>query len=473
MSTLLPFIAVLGALIFVHELGHFLVAKFFQIKVEVFSLGFGPRLLGFRWGDTDYRISAVPLGGYVKMKGEYLDEELEHTGDEFLAKSKWQRFLVLFAGPAMNIVMAILIPAIMAMFFFKVPLYKTQAAVIGSVAQASAAAQAGLQPGDKILKFGNKDNPSWHEVEINSEISPNIPIPMVVERQGQRLETTLTPKVYLVDREKVGLSGLLPPFKNSNIVVAQVSPNSPASQAGLQVGDKLLQLNTQPVPNIYWLQYSLQNLQGSEASLMVERQGKPQELKVKPRLEQDGKVRIGFGWNPDLIPSEDVIIARKSLPEALSLSLRKNYEIMVLTKDAIGQIFTGQRKAGEALSGPISIAAISGKVYQAGGITSLLDLMAVLSLNLGVINLFPIPVLDGGHIFILMIEGLLGLVGYKLSLSIKEKMLQTGFVMLVLLMGFVIINDISKFFIQPRLNPAAVSAPANNNGSGNNTGTNK
>jgi regulator of sigma E protease len=469
MSTLLPFIAVLGALIFVHELGHFLVAKFFQIKVEVFSLGFGPRLLGFRWGDTDYRISAVPLGGYVKMKGEYLDEDLEHTGDEFLAKSKWQRFLVLFAGPAMNIIMAVLIPAIMAMFFFKVPFYKTQPAVIGSVAQASAAAQAGLQPGDKILKFGNSDNPSWHQVEIKSEISPNIPIALVLERQGQRIETTITPKSYFVEREKVGLSGLLPAFKDSNIVVAQVSPNSPAAQAGLQVGDKLLQLNSQNVPNIYWLQYSLQNLQGSEALLTVERQGQKQELKVKPRLEPDGKVRIGFGWNPDLIPNEDFIVARKSLTEALALSLRKNYEIMVLTKDAIAQIFTGQRKAGEALSGPISIAAISGKVYQAGGITSLLDLMAVLSLNLGVINLFPIPVLDGGHIFILMLEGLLGLVGYKLSLSIKEKMLQTGFVMLVLLMGFVIINDISKFFVQPRSTPSAASAPAGNN----NTGTNK
>lgn len=458
-NSLLPFIAVLGAMIFVHEFGHFAVAKLLKIKVEVFSLGFGPRLLGFRWGDTDYRLSAIPLGGYVKMKGENLDEELEHTGDEFLSRPKWQRFLVLVAGPVMNILTAIAIPAALAMFFFQVPLHRTQPAVVGSVTQSSAAAAAGIQPGDRIVKFDNKVNPTWHDVEVKTEINPGTQLPLVVERNGQQIETSLTPKVRYVAREKMGQSGLLPELKEEPVIVGQVVKAAPADQAGLKAGDKILKLNGEPVKNFYWLYGSMQNFDGQEISMVVERGSETIELKMKPRLEADGNVRVGFGPKPGTVTPEPTITTRKPFLDALKFSLEKNYEIIVLTKEALGQIFTGQRKAGDALAGPISIAAISSEAYQRGGIESLLGLMALLSLNLGIFNLFPIPVLDGGHIFMLFLEGLLGLAGYKLSMALKEKLLQVGFVMLVLLMGFVLINDISKFFTN-RETPPAASQPA-------------
>jgi regulator of sigma E protease len=191
--------------------------------------------------------------------------------------------------------------------------------------------------------------------------------------------------------------------------------------------------------------------------MTVEREGKFIDLKMTPRREGES-VRVGFQPKLELVTPEETITTRKPFLEAVKYSLNKNYEIIVLTKEAIGQIFTGERKAGDALAGPISIANISSQAYQRGGIEGELLLMGLLSLNLGIFNLFPIPVLDGGHIFMLLLEGLLGLIGYKLSVSLKEKMMQVGFVMLVLLMGFVIINDISKLFTQRE--PPSVSQPA-------------
>ncbi|MEW6730387.1 MAG: RIP metalloprotease RseP [Acidobacteriota bacterium] len=458
---LLPFIAVLGAMIFVHEFGHFAVAKLLKIRVDVFSLGFGPRLIGFRRGDTDYRVSAIPLGGYVKMKGENLDEELENTGDEFLTRPKWQRFLVLFAGPWMNIVTAVAIPAVMAMIAFQVPAYRTKPALVGSVAQSSAAAQAGIKAGDVIVRIDNKENPTWHDVDIKSEINPSIPIKVVVKRNEELIETTLTPKVRYVTGEKVGSSGLLPNHKQEPVTVGQVVSGAPAGQAGLKPGDIIVGLNGEPVQNFYWFYSSVQNLEGQEISITVERAGARVDLKMTPRREADGNVRVGFGPKEGTVTQLETISTRKPFLEAVKYSLEKNYEILVLTKEALGQIFTGQRKAQDALAGPIQIAKISGQAYQSGGIEQLLYLMALLSLNLGIFNLFPIPVLDGGHIFMLALEGLLGLGGYKLSVTLKEKMLQVGFVLLVLLMGFVIINDISKFFI-PKDTPTA-SQPAQTN----------
>lgn len=447
-------------MIFIHELGHFLFAKLFKIKVEVFSLGFGPRLLGFKWGDTDYRVSAVPLGGYVKMKGENLDEEIENTGDEFLAKPKWQRLLVLFAGPLFNIVTAIIIPAILAMFFFRVPVYRTEPAVVGSVAQSSAAAQAGIQAGDRIVKFDNKDNPTWHDVEVKTEINPERPLSVILDRDGQRVEVTLTPRVRYVGREKIGFSGLLPKLKEEPVVVGQVVAGSPAEKGGLRADDKIVALNNETVKNFDWLRESMQNLDGQEIVMTVERGNEKVDLRVTPKRESDGAVRVGFGPKPGTVTPIAVINSRKPFGEALQYSINRNLEILILTKEAIGQIFTGERKAKDALAGPISIAAISGQAYQQGGIESLLNLIAILSLNLGVFNLLPIPVLDGGHIFMILLEGLLGLVGYRLSLNIKEKMMQFGLVMLVLLMGFVIINDITKYFIKPAPTPPAKTQPA-------------
>ncbi|MCS6885895.1 MAG: RIP metalloprotease RseP [Acidobacteriota bacterium] len=456
LATLIPFAIVLGVMIFIHELGHFLFAKLFKVKVEIFSLGFGPRLIGFKWGDTDYRLSAVPLGGYVKMKGENLDENIENTGDEFLAKPKWQRLFILLAGPLFNILTAIAIPMMLAMYFFQVPAYKTEPPVVGSVAAASAAAQAGILPGDRILKIDGKQTRTWHEVELKVDINPERPLEVVLERAGQQVATKLTPKARYIGREKVGASGLLPQLKEEPVIVGQVLTGGPAESAGLRADDKIVSLNGEPVKNFEWLRESMQNFDGQEVTLGIERGGNSIELKVKPRRDNDQIVRVGFSPKPGTVTPVPLKVSKKNFSEAFVYSINKNIEILVLTKEALGQIFTGQRNAKDALAGPIGIAAISGQAYQQGGIWSLLNLIAVLSLNLGIFNLLPIPVLDGGHIFIILLEALLGLLGYKLSLVLKERMMQFGLVVLLLLMGFVIISDISKYLLQPAGPPSAV-----------------
>jgi len=460
LTYIIPFLFVLGVLIFIHEFGHFAVAKLFGVRVETFSLGFGPRLFGFKYGDTDYRISGIPLGGYVKMKGENLDEKLDYTGDEFLAKPKWQRFLILFAGPWMNIVLAVAIPMFLAMYFYQEARHYSEPAIVGSVAQGSAAAKAGIQPGDKVIKLDSLENPTWRQLELKITNNADIELKVTLERNGQQIQTAITPKSSLIERQKIGNSGLWPQLKEESVLVERVIDGSPAKQAGLQEGDKIVKLNEETVKNYYWLQDSLQNFEGKETLLSVERGGQTVELKMLPRRENDGKVRVGFAPSQEFITPPPMVSGQKTIAEAFKMSLAKNYEVMVLTKEALTQIFTGQRKAGDALAGPIQIAAISGKMYETGGMESLFNLMALLSLNLGIFNLFPIPVLDGGHIFILIIEGLLGLGGLKLSLGIKEKMMQAGFVMLLLLMGFVIINDVSKFFTKGSSAKPAASKPA-------------
>lgn len=455
LSYILPFIGVLGVLVFIHEFGHFAVAKLLKIKVETFSLGFGPRLLGFKWGDTDYQICIVPLGGYVKMKGENIEEELENTGDEFMTRPKWQKFLVLLAGPVMNIITAIAIPAALAMFLFHEPVYRSQDVVVGSVALSSAGAAANIQPGDKIIRLDKSEHPTWRELELKVSIHPDLPLPITLERNGQQIETTLTPRTAYIEREKTGSAGLWPALKEEVIEVDKVGDGTPAQKAGLLTGDKIIKLNSEPVKNFYWFKDSIQAFNDKEITVTVQRKTETLELKIKPAADSaTGQVLIGFSPKAGSITPIPFAVTRKPLGEAIQISLNANYEAVVLTKDVLKQVFSGKRKAGEALSGPIQIAEISGKVYQNGGIESLLSLTALLSLNLGVFNLFPIPVLDGGHIFILFIEGLLGLIGYTLSFKIKEKMLQAGFVMLVLLMGFVIINDFSKVWSHNR--PMAV-----------------
>ncbi|KAF0246864.1 MAG: regulator of sigma E protease, partial [bacterium] len=297
LTYIIPFLFVLGVLIFIHEFGHFAVAKFFRVKVETFSLGFGPRLLGFKFGDTDYRISAIPLGGYVKMKGENLDEKLDYSGDEFLAKPKWQRLLILFAGPWMNIVLAVAIPMVLAMYFYQEARHYSQPAIVGSVAQGSAAAKAGFQAGDKIIKLDSLENPTWRQLELKVTNNADIELKATIDRNGEQIQTAITPKSSLIERQKIGNSGLWPQLKEESVSVEKVIDGSPAKQAGLQEKDKIVKLNGETVKNYYWLQDSLQNFEGTETLLSVERGGETVELKMLPRRENDGKVRIGFAPN--------------------------------------------------------------------------------------------------------------------------------------------------------------------------------
>lgn len=452
------FAAVLGTMVVVHEFGHFIVAKFFGIRVEVFSVGFGKKLWGFKRGDTDYRLSLIPLGGYVKMSGENLDEQVTGAPYEFMSKPKWQRFCVAIAGPAMNILMALAIPAVTSMIHYETAAFTTQPAVVNAVSLGSAAETAGLQRGDLIVKINGLENPTWQDVRQYEMIHPDQEIPVTINRDGQIKELKLSPVGQQTEFEKIGYAGLEPFYgPNTKLVVRRVSKGSAAESAGLKDGDQILAVNSRPVrmdakpensasgDQAFYGQNDviryINTINGQELALTVKRGEETLDLKGTPKLDADGKWRLGFAPSTEGV---DAITTRLGPIAAIKYAYATNIRVLELTWMALSQIFEGKRSARDSLMGPVGIFRVTGEAAEQG-IMPVLQLTALLSLNLGIFNLLPIPVLDGGLIFMLGLEALLGLFGLRLSLRIKERMVQVGFVMLLLLMGFVIFNDISKF----------------------------
>ncbi len=451
------FAAVLGTMVVVHEFGHFIVAKLFGIRVEVFSVGFGKRLWGFKRGDTDYRLSLVPLGGYVKMAGENLDEQVTGAPDEFMSKPKWQRFCVAIAGPAMNILLALAIPAVTAMIHYSIDAYTTQPAVVNAVSLGSAAETAGLQRGDLIVKINGLENPTWQDVRQYEMIHPDQEIPVTINRNGQLKELKLSPVGQQTQFEKIGYAGLEPFYgPNTKLIARRIANGSAAESAGLKDGDQILAVNGRPVkmdippetaaPNdqaFYGhndvIRY-INTINGQDVTLTVKRGDETLDLKGTPKLEEDGKWKLGFAPNPEGV---DAISTKLGPIAAIKYAYDMNIRVLKLTWMALSQIFDGKRSARDTVMGPVGIFRVTGEAAEQG-IMPVLQLTALLSLNLGIFNLLPIPVLDGGLIFMLGLEAVLGLFGLPLSLRIKERMVQVGFVMLLLLMGFVIFNDISK-----------------------------
>jgi regulator of sigma E protease len=480
LQTTVVFVLVLGGMIVIHEFGHFIVAKLFGIRVDVFSVGFGKRLFGFKKGDTDYRLSLIPLGGYVKMAGENLDEQVTGAPYEFQSKPKWQRLCVAFAGPVMNILTAIAIPAALAMIHYESYTYVNNQPVVNAVAVGSAAEEAGIRRGDLILSIDGIQNPNWSQVEDSIMVNPGHEIPVKVRRGNETLELKMPVTSIEVQSEKIGEAGL-EPFLGSNtkLVVAVVSPGMPGEQAGLKVGDQITAVNGKPVePGLdpgspgarassdsdakvlhgqFDVIREIRASNGQPITLTVRRGDETLNITATPKVE-DGRPMIGFLPSPkDADRKEEPL----SLVAALKHGVNENIRIIQLTKSALAQVFTGKRSAGDTVAGPVGIAAIVGQAAEQG-VTPVLRLTAMLSLNLGIFNLLPIPVLDGGLIFMILLEALLGVFGLPLTMRIKERMMQVGMVMLMLLMGFVIFNDISKRFTS-RSAPQAVEQPKDTN----------
>jgi regulator of sigma E protease len=434
------FVIVLGAMIVIHEFGHFIVAKFFGIRVDVFSVGFGKRLWGIKKGDTDYRVSLIPLGGYVKMAGENLDEQRTGAPYEFMSKPKWQRFCVAVAGPGMNILTALAIPAGMAMVHHEVPAYLYQPAVIKGVEPNSPAVEAGLQPGDVIERIDGIDNPVWRDVIDYLAVNPDQDVLVIVKRNSDVKQVTLHVIGRSFEQETIGYSGLRP--AEEQITVAAVSPGSPADEAGLKPGDVIVAVNGKPVEQSRYGQEEVIRVIRSSTekplTLTVKRADATLDITAAPRMDQ-GEARLGFiqGLTTEMINQ------RLSPVAAIKYSVDENVRFIQLTRTALAQVFVGKRSARDTVTGPVGIAQIVGQAAQEGP-EQVLRLMGILSLNLGIFNLLPIPVLDGGLIFMLLLEAVLGVFGLSLSLRIKERMMQVGLVMLMLLMGFVIFNDIAK-----------------------------
>ncbi|HYP52214.1 MAG TPA: RIP metalloprotease RseP [Pyrinomonadaceae bacterium] len=436
---ILAFIFILGAAVILHEFGHFIVAKLLGIRVETFSVGFGKRLWGRRWGTTDYRLSLIPLGGYVKLGGDESNAGLEEGGAEeiptrerFDLRPRWQKLAVGFAGPAMNILTALAIPFVSAM---TVGVPSTPSPVVSSIDASGAAAAAGLQRGDRIVAFNGRENPTWRFIENDALLTPEQPLPVTVERGGQRINTTVTPRRAERNGEAYGDLGFQPDPGVLPVVVNTAEAGSPGAEAGLQPGDRLVAINDEPVHNTEQTKQYI-TTHPDTLRLTVERNGERLTLPVRGNRPDN---RLGVYFRP--APTEKV-----GPGSAIAYAFDLNIETLRLTGKALGQVFTGQRSARDTFSGPIGIARASGQAVRELGWEGVFWMLAFLSLNLGIFNLLPIPVLDGGMIFMILLEGALGWVGVQLSTTVRERIQQVGFVFLLLLMSFVIINDITKTF---------------------------
>ena len=434
MTSILAFIFVLGVLVFIHELGHFLAARRIGVRVLVFSLGFGPKLLSFTRGDTEYCVSAIPLGGYVKMAGENPDDARTGASDEFLSKSKWERFQVLIMGPVMNLALAIVVMALVLYQGAQVPAFSKRPAVIGSVRPDSVAALAGIQPGDRIVSVDERDIDHWQDLVMAIGTRANREIPVVVVRDGKPISIQLTPKA--VDKYETGEIGVGPQLRP---MVASMISGGPAETAGMQRGDAIVAANGERgVTSARFIEI-IKGHGSTPLEVQIERDGQPRTITVTPEPYGD-TVRIGA-----TVQELETELIEPGIVEAFQLSVERNWEWTVLIFDTIRGLFTRDTSVKQ-LMGPVGIAGLSGDAAEAG-LIPLFTLMALISLNLGIMNLMPIPVLDGGHIAILAVEGLSR---RDFSMRVKEKMLLAGFVLLLTLMVTVIYNDLTRVtWIEP------------------------
>ncbi len=428
MTTALAFLFVLGVLIFVHELGHFLVARWHGVRVHTFSLGFGPKLLKFRRGDTEYCISAVPLGGYVKLAGETVEEARTGAPDEFLSKSKWVRFQVYLAGPIMNILLAIVVLAVVFSQEADIPIFEQAAPVIGLVTPDSPAATAGLRPGDQFLSVQGRPVATWDQLMLEILPRANQPLSLIVLRDGQQIEVSVTPDSR--GRYQLGDLGVRPVLRPE---IRMVTPGDPAERAGFRKGDVILAVGDEQAPTQERVIERIQNSANTPLTFVVERDGAPLSLTVVPE-GSPGAALVGI-----MVFSYEVDEVDLNFVQALGMSVERNWENALLIGRTLRGLVTRDTPVSQ-LMGPVGIADLSGTAAQAG-LLSLLNLMAMISLNLGLLNLMPVPVLDGGHIAILAVEGL---ARRDLSVRVKERILMAGAAVIVLLMVTVIYNDIAR-----------------------------
>ncbi len=430
--SLVSVIFVLGVLILVHEFGHFAAAKLFRVRVETFSLGFGKRLVGFRRGDTDYRISALPFGGYVKMTGETPMDSRTGSPEEFMSHPRWQRLIIAFAGPLMNIGLSIGLLTVVFMVHYERPAYMDQKAKIGYVVPNTPAAAAGLQTGDLIARIDGTENPTWEDVRLKTIVSPGTPVPLTVMRGTQVFATSVTPEKNA--DEQASDPGWIPEESNT---VTFLEPGMPAIAAGIKVGDVISAVNGTPIHSTKAMIDLLQKTKDQTVDLTVLHEGQEEKLRVTPVLKNDNgemHYRIGMTSEPKIIDT------KLPLAKAFRNSLEENKRYSFLVVELVKKLVHRQVSI-KTMSSPIGIAQASGEAARQPGWTPLMTLMAIISLQLGIFNLFPIPILDGGMILMLLIEGLMR---RDISMRIKERAYQVAFVFLMIFAAVVIYNDLMK-----------------------------
>ena len=437
MNSIFGFVFVLGVLIFVHELGHFIMARRIGVRVLTFSLGFGPKLVSFRRGDTEYCISAIPLGGYVKMAGENPEDNRTGAPDEFLSKTKWQRFQVLVMGPLMNIALALVVMALVLYQGAPVPKFESEPVVVGSVVDGSVAQAAGMRPGDRVIAVDGEELENWDGFSMAIVPKANREVLLTVQRGSETINVRMVPRA--VGKFEIGDIGVLPEMHPQLRVLL---PDSPAQQAGMQLGDVVLAAAGERDVSYPRFIDLIRAHEGKPLTLEVRRGTSVFPVTLTPRMI-DGLARIGAQFDPYEMRTVD-----PGFIEAFALSAQRNWEWTRLIGRTLGGLLTRETSVKQ-LMGPVAIAQVSGTAVEQGWI-ELFSLMAMISLNLGLLNLMPIPVLDGGHIAILALEGISR---RDFSMKVKEKMLLAGFVLLVMLMVTVIYNDLTRIAWIERLMP--------------------
>ena len=428
LTSIAAFTFVLGVLVFVHEMGHYLMARRIGIRVLTFSLGFGPKLLTVKRGDTDYCISAIPLGGYVKMAGENPDDVRSGADDEFLSKTKWERFQVLIMGPTMNILLAFVVMAVVLYQGADVPAYEEQPPIVGYVMDASPAEQSGIRVGDLILRIGGRPVQTWEELFVTVMPRAERELEVVLRRGLQEVTTQVTPEAQT--QFQVGDLGVVPIMQPQ---ILNVMTGDPADLAGIRPRDVITAVNDEPITRDNPFVETINANADVALILTVVRGGQTLKIEVTPALR--GNVGL---IGVELSPFEVRTIEPGPL-QAIQMSFEKNYAWSGLIFQTLGGLLTSETSPKQ-LVGPLGIAQLSGGAAQIG-LVALFTLMAMISLNLGILNLLPIPVLDGGHIFIMALEGLSR---RDFSVRIKEKIQLAGFVVLLMLMITVIYNDLTR-----------------------------
>jgi regulator of sigma E protease len=436
MTTILFFIIALGILIFVHELGHFILAKRAGIKVEEFSFGFGPRLVGIKRGETDYRLSLLPFGGYVKMLGEDPTDPQAKDPRSFTQKTIWQRTKVILFGPLMNLFLCFLLMPIVFMIGRSQPAFLDQKPVLMGVRAESPAAEVGLKEGDRIVTLDGKKVGSWETV-LNKVLitAPGNKVALEVERDGR--DFTVNPTVGEMPEFRGGYLGIAPMlFLGNEATVDGVMPGRAADEAGLKKGDKIVSLNGQPVKDWFDLIGKVDENKGEEATVKVLRGDERLKFKITPEYNE-GYDRWLIGIRKDRNSGVPMIKKRYGPIDAVIRGTQENIKILKITFSVLKRLVTF-KLSYKVLGGPIVIAKTSAAAASEG-LSHFFYFLAFLSLQLAIINLLPIPVLDGGHLVFLGIETIRR---RPVSERIRGIATQVGFVLLLSLMFLVTINDI-------------------------------
>ncbi len=429
---------VLGVMVLIHEWGHFIVARMCGVRVDVFSIGFGPRLFGWKKGPTDYRVSALPLGGYVRMAGQDMSEvdsgDKPPTGapDELMSKPRWQRALISFAGPAVNLIFPIfLLTGLFTALGVPYPSYLNQPVHVAGLPANSDAASSPLKVGDTVLSIDGTATPTWEQAYLAlKQVAAGSTVKMEVENS----KTQRTIEVPLKDKSDASrIFGYVP----IRPIIDQIAQGAPSDRAGLQEGDLITAVNGNHID--YWEQFQqlIRSSNGQPMALDLMRKGQPVHLVVTPEKGAAGTgenvYQIGVG------PRDDSIYKRVSFTESVKIAGVETTDTIAQTVDVVGKLFSG-RVSIKQLQGPVGISHMAGQAVRKGP-PYVITLMVVISINLGILNLLPIPILDGGNILLLAIEGIMR---RDLSLSFKERFVQVGLVFLLVIFAIVMYNDILR-----------------------------